>query len=221
MNRILVGFMLLICAGYGCKKENKTTVAPKADNISEIVATCDDGEDLSKTYSPNEVNEFSEYSFSGVAGTYFGYRSSFQFNEKAKIDISFGTILTINPSLTDADILALISPGEKIFGSLGSYTSYPKLLPNRVEIAYTDKKSERWCSTSIMEKQMSWGTDTQVEINQSGSSFVIDKVNAIRISSEASGYRVQGHFDCYLYEVNGKHKKKMKGSFSGVISANI
>ena len=221
MNRFLIAVVFIVCAGYGCKKENKQSVAPSSDNTSEIVATCDDGEDLSKTYSQNETNEFSEYSFSGVAGTYFGYRSSFKFNEKAKIDISFGTILTSGPALTEADILVLIAPGEKTFGSLGSYTSYPKLLPNRVEIAYTDKHSERWCSTTITETQKDWGTDTQVEIKQNGSTFVIDKISQVELSASASGYRVQGHFDCYLYEVNGKHKKKIKGSFSGVISARI
>lgn len=218
MNRLLIAVAIILCSLYGCKKENKVSAAADAESTSEIVASCDDGEDLSKTYSPNETNEFSEYSFGGVAGTYFGYRSTFVFNEKAKIDISFGTILSTNTSLTSADILSLVSPGEKLFGSLGSYTSYPKLVPNRVEIAFTDDKSHRWCSTSITEKQTSWGVETQVEVKQAGSEFTVDKVTPVQLKDSRSGFRVKGHFDCILYEVNGKHHKKIKGSFTGVIS---
>ncbi|MEO8584367.1 MAG: hypothetical protein ABI415_11250 [Flavitalea sp.] len=217
MNRFLIAVVILLCVCQGCKKENNSSVPATPDNTSEIVATCDDGDNLSKTYSQNEANDFSEYSFSGVAGTYFGYRSTFNFNEKAKIDISFGTILTADGALSNADVLKLIAPGEKAFGSLGSYTSYPKLLPNRVEIAYTDKKSQKWCSTMITEKQTSWGIDTQTEIRQEGSSFVIDKVASIQLTT-GQGYRIQGHFECQLYELNGRHNKKIKGSFSGVIS---
>ena len=203
------------CAVFACKKDNNPN-SGSTDNISRINASWDN-ENIIKTYSANQLNEFAEYSFSGVAGNYFGFISSFRINDKEKIEIRFGTLLSSHSSLTHEEILTIISPGSKNFGSLGAYSSYPQLKPGCAEIAFTDKNSTRWCSTHISERQTDYGIETNVEIDQPQSEFVIDKVKKVPVSKN-EGYLVTGHFVCTLYEVNDEHQKKIKGNFSGIVS---
>jgi hypothetical protein len=207
---------MFVCAVAACKKELSQHTDPAAA-VSSIVVSCDD-ENIVKEYSPNSHNDFSQYSFGGVAGTYFGYISSFKINNKENIEIRFGTLLSQHNVLSNEETMELIAPGTRDYGSLGVYSSYPQIKPNRAEIAFTDKKSVRWSSTRIKEKQTEYGIEAEVEITQPHGEFVVDKIKDMLISDTAKGYMVSGHFKCMVFEVNGKRSKEMKGNFSGVVS---
>jgi|GEM_PF-6783089 len=214
MYRLII-VIVVACIGMSCKKELSKNLGDQV-SIASIDLTSDD-ENIIKDYAPRQPNEFSQYSFGGFAGNYFGYVSSFRISEKEKIEIRFGTVLSQNSMLTSKETLMLISPGKKNFGSLGVYSSYPQIKPGCAEIAFTDKKSTRWSSTKITERQTSYGIKTTVEISQPGSEFIIDKVLDITVSDTIPGYRVTGHFTCRIYEVNGQRTKHLKGNFSGII----
>lgn len=226
MKKILILFMLLGFLGQSCKKEFSRTVKQEDkpqvnleldDNDSTTVNDEDDQQDLIDLANPDN-NDHSVYSFGGVAGVYFGCTSTFKVKGKASLEIILGTSLTTNLKWTQSEFEELIKPGERTFGSLGSFSTFPEMIANRVEIAFTDKKSRRWCSTRISERRTDHGVEASIKVDQSEAIFVIDDIHKIEIAAETEGYRLKGHFDCLLYEVNGKGKKKIKGSFTGIVS---
>jgi hypothetical protein len=112
----------------------------------------------------------------------------------------------------------LIQPGERHFGSLGAFTTYPERFPDKVEISYTDKRGKRWSSTRITEKRTNDGIETSVKLDQPHGEFILEDAHKIEIAAETEGYRLKGKFECTLYEVNGKAKKKIKGNFLGIVA---
>lgn len=207
-------FMLAACIGPSCKKENSqaSVVVNKAEVIAEL-----DGEPIQMA---NKANTCSMYTFGGVAGNYFGVHSNYEISSKVGFEITFGTGLTKNSSISDKEFASLIAVGEKDYGSLGSFTTNPQLKSNRVEIAYKDKEERRWCSTQITEKQTRHGIETSVKIEQKNSKFFIDEIERTTSAENINGYKVKGRFECFLYEVNTKAKKKMKGNFTGIVYQN-
>jgi hypothetical protein len=222
MKQLIIPVMLCALLAQSCKKE-ESIQNTNVDNSSKVEFDLD-GETITKIYSSNKLNEFSGYFFGGVAGNYFGYTTSFDIEENGKMQITFGTALTASSKLTEQEFISLIAPGDKIFGSLGAYGTFPQIKPNRVEIAFRDKKSRKWCSTKIREKERHDEDDDNenssqftVEIIQPDGWFKVDKIDKIEVSADKEGYRVRGRFNCMLYQVNGSAKKHVQGSFVGVV----
>lgn len=207
---IMLGALFIV----SCKKEHSRTVDQKDESL---VSFDIDGETVEIIYSGEETNECSTYSFGGYAGTYFGIRSVFEMSNKENMQISFGTVLSQNIKLTENELLQLVAKGERTYGSLGSFTTYPEMKAGKVEIAYTDKKSSRWCSTQITETPTDSGLEVSVNVKQHNSSFIINDVEKIKLNSGKDCFCVKGNFDCFVYEINSKAKKKMKGKFVGYL----
>ena len=164
-----------------------------------------------------ERNEHAVYSFLGVSGLYFGCSSSFM-SDNETLEFIIGTNKTTNLKFTLEEFQELIQPGERQFGSLGAFNTFPERFSNKVEIAFTDKKGRTWCSTRITEKKTNHGIETSIKIDQEKSEFFIDDVHKFEIAAEKEGYRLKGRFECTLYEVNGNAKKKIKGDFTGIVA---
>ncbi len=212
MKQFFVLIILLVVL-QGCRKEHSSDAEP--EDRYEVAFELD-GEKVYMTYSADEANEYSMYMFGGMAGNYFGVGCEFKINERASVTITLGTMLTPSTRLTDPNLLHLVAPGERQYGSLGAFSSYPARDSNRVEIAYTDKQSRRWCSTRMKEKHTHSGIETDVQVKQPQGKFTIEEVEKVMLPAGETGYRVSGYFDCFLYEVNGHAKKRMKGNFVGV-----
>ena len=218
MSKIII-IVIMVCMGYACRKDTGQTVFNR-DTTSEIEVTSDN-ENITREYLPSEENECSQYNFSGVGGNYFGFTSSYKISNKGTIDITYGTLRSVHTTLTDQDILAFIQPGERIYGSLGAFTSYPQLYPNCAEVSFTDKKKTRWCSTKITEHKDEEDILVDVRVDQPKQSrFIIEKVTEISLPNNKKGFRIIGYFNCVMYEVSGENHKKMKGKFSGIITRN-
>jgi hypothetical protein len=213
MKKVIIIFVVAGLFGLSCKKELSHNISKEDEPEVEVIA--EDGgaiDDLSKV----EKNDHSLYTFGGVAGLYFGCTSTFKMSGKGSLDITFGTELTTELKVTQRAFEQLIKEGDRSFGSLGSYTTFPGIDSAKVEIAYTDKNSKRWCSTRITEKLTSDGMETSVKLDQNQSTFKIDSIQ--RMNDDNGSYRLKGHFECFLYEVNGDAKIKIKGHFQGVVS---
>ena len=237
--------MLLTLCGIACNKELTRSVksedAPRvnvavgtidndddpAPDDSDSTASGDDGNDdgnegagpndgSSEEISRSEENVHSVYTFMGVSGVYFGCSSTFK-TDKESLEFIFGTSKTTNLTFTREEFEQLIHVGDRQFGSLGAFTSYPQRLADKVEIAYTDKHGRRWCSTRIREKKTGQGVEATVEIDQDGE-FYLEEAHKFEIAAETEGYRLKGRFECTLYEVNGNAKRKMKGDFTGIVA---
>ncbi len=214
MKKIVVAIMLGALFMVSCKKEYSRTIDQKDEpQVSFDIG----GEKVEIIYSGENPNECSTYSFGGYAGNYFGIRSTFELSNQVNLQISFGTILSENTILTEDKLLQLLAKGEKKYGSLGSFTTYPEMKSGKVEIAYTDKKSSRWCSTEITETQTESGLRVFVDVEQPNSSFVINEVEKINMYGKDC-FRVRGNFDCFVYQINSRDKKKMKGNFVSLLS---
>lgn len=210
--------LAILCAVIfqSCRKENSAISNPQDRTQASIEI---DGETLNITYSADNVNQCETYSFVGSAGYYYGVSSLFKMSDKENLQIIFGTLRTDSSSLDEEAFLQLIKAGERSFGSLGAFTSYPALAPDKVEIAFVDKKSQRWCSTEITEFNADNGIHTTINIHQPEGKFVIEEVERV-FAEDIEAYRIKGNFKCFVYEVNGKRKKKMNGKFVGVVRIN-
>ena len=164
-----------------------------------------------------EKNEHAVYSFLGVSGLYFGCSSSFR-SDNEILEFIIGTNKTHNLKFTREEFEELIQAGERQFGSLGAFNTFPERFSNKVEIAFTDKRGKMWCTTHITEKKTTHGLETSIKIDQQKSEFYIDDVHKFEIAAEKEGYRLKGRFECTLYEVNGNAKKKIKGDFTGIVA---
>jgi hypothetical protein len=205
----LSGLTLCILFAGSCKKESANRQRAGADIEVQV------GDDR---ISGAEENHHDMYSFGGVLGLYYGCSSVFKTSGNESIEITLGTSLTKHSEVQEDDFIQLVQPGERSFGSLGSFTTFPQMKPGNVEIAFTDRDTKRWCSTRIVEKKIDGRIDASVFVEQPDSKFFIDDVKDL--SAEGGhGYRIRGHFDCFLYEVNGSAKKKIKGNFQGAVSA--
>jgi hypothetical protein len=205
----LTGLMLCTLFAVGCKKESASRL--RAGTEIEIQVGND-------RISGAEENHHDMYSFGGMLGLYYGCSSVFRISGNESIEITLGTSLTNHSEVQEDDFVQLLRPGERSFGSLGSFTTFPQMKPGKVEIAFTDRDSKRWCSTRIVEKAVDGKIDASVFLEQPESKFFIDEVKDLT-AENSHGYRIRGHFDCVLYEVNGSAKKKIKGNFQGVVSA--
>lgn len=72
-----------------------------------------DGEQVNDL-STVDANDHSVYLFGGVAGFYFGCRSSFKVSDKTSIEITFGTGLSKNVEVSEEEFVSLIAPGKKV-----------------------------------------------------------------------------------------------------------
>jgi hypothetical protein len=211
MKKSIILFLFCGIAAMQCKKE-QAEVAPKNDNLQLQI---DLGEEV---IDDAQKNNHSVYSFGGILGLYYGCSSVFKIDDNQSLEITIGTAITKNSEVQDADLLLAIRPGERTFGSLGAFSSYPEMYPGKAEISFTDKKSRRWCSTRITEKHINGDIEANTEAEQPDGKFFIDDVNRTVLDNGNPGYRIKGHFDCFLYEVNGKARKKIKGNFRAVVS---
>ena len=194
--------------------DDSTASDDNGDNNVDDGGGSDDGS--SQDISGTEENEHSIYTFMGVSGLYFGCSSTFK-TDKETLEFIFGTSKTTNLTFTREEFEQLIHVGERKFGSLGAFTSYPQRLSDKVEIAYTDKHGRRWCSTRIKEKKTGQGVETTVEIEQNGE-FYLEDAHKFEIAAETEGYRLKGRFQCTLYEVNGNARRQIKGEFTGIVA---
>jgi hypothetical protein len=201
----------MVCTLFAvaCKKESASRQPAGAEIEIQV------GDDR---VSGAEENHHDMYSFGGVLGLYYGCSSVFRISGNESIEITLGTSLTDHSEVQEDDLVRLLQPGERSFGSLGSFTTFPDMRPGKVEIAFTDKDSKRWCSTRIVEQTVDGRIDASIFLEQPESKFFIDEVRDLA-AENGHGYRIHGHFDCFLYEVNGSAKKKIKGNFQGVVSA--
>lgn len=229
--------MLLTILGLACHKElsrpenkdDEPRLSVAIENIDEVENdddrlnddnSNDEGghsNDANEEISNSEINEHAIYTFMGVSGVYFGCTSSFR-SKNESFEFIFGTNKTTNLKFTREEFEQLIHTGEREFGSLGAFTSFPQRYADKVEIAYMDKDGKRWCSTRLTENNTSEGIETSVKIEQSHSRFSIESMHKVEIAAETEGYRLKGTFECMLYEVNGKAKKKIKGDFIGIVA---
>src|SRR5687767_807886 len=197
MKKITAFFMLLTLWGVACNKDiGRTVNDPNAPLLSVSVENIEDstssGNDLPDEGNPGgngdgnsegveeisgtDQNEHAVYSFLGVSGLYFGCSSSFK-SDNETLQFIIGTSKTTNLKFTREEFEQLICTGERFYGSLGAFNTFPERFPNKVEIAYTDKNGRRWCSTRITEKTTNNGIETMVRIEQSRSEFIIDDVH--------------------------------------------
>lgn len=213
--------MMLGLIGSACEKELSRAV--KQDDKPQVTIDLSDpegnsdgsaAEDGLEGLSEIERNDHSVYTFGGVRGTYFGCISSFRGEKDVNLEITLGTSLTPNTMFSQKEFELLIRAGERQFGSLGSFGSFPVIDSGLVEIAFTDKHNRQWCSTQITGQN----SETTVKVEQRRAVFMIEDVHKLEIGPESEGYRIRGYFDCMMYEVNGKAKKKIKGSFSGIVA---
>jgi len=240
MRKLMLFIMLVMCS-IACQKdlnraENKETELhfymdvqtvddndggddnDNDDSTSNGGGTGDGPSDpVNEEISGSEKNEHSVYTFLGVSGLYFGCTSTFK-SDKETLEFIFGTSKTTNQNFTQEEFEELIHTGERHYGSLGAFTSYPERFSDKVEIAYTDKHGRRWCSSRINEKKTRDGIETSVKIDQSDGEFILEDAHKVEIAAETEGYRLKGKFKCTLYEVNGKAKKKIKGDFLGIVA---
>lgn len=230
-------FVLLTCVAAlvvtGCSKQLGKSITPNEQPQVAILVSPDpedstsnalpgnEGEpsDSTDEISQAEENKHSVYTFMGVSGTYFGCSSTFR-THKETLQFTFGTNLTRNVTFTQQEFEELIAPGERVYGSLGAFTSFPERNPGKVEIAFTDKNGRRWSSTHITENKKGDDIETTVKVEQHKAKFVIEDAHKFELSADTEGYRLRGKFECTLYEVNGKAKKKIKGTFAGVVAPN-
>ena len=246
MKKIVIFLLLLTICGIACHKELSRAVneeeKPQVHLSVGIVDSIDvdddddddDGDDDDDDDDPGgnegngsgneeeqisepEKNEHSVYTFMGVSGLYFGCSSSFKTGEET-LEITLGTSMTTNLKFTQQEFEELIHPGERQYGSLGAYTSFPERFSDKVEVSFTDKHGRRWCSTRITEKKKDDGVETSVKVDQSNGKFIIEDAHKVEIAAETEGYRLKGNFECTLYEVNGKAKRKIKGDFTGIVA---
>lgn len=227
MKKIVFFFMLLSIMIQACEKElsravkdedqPQVIVDPTPDDDVDSTNTADSTDNL-EDLAAIEENNHSVYTFGGVRGTYFGCMSSFRGKKDVNLAITLGTNLTKGTYFSQAEFEDLIRTGKREFGSLGAFSSYPGLDSGRVEISYTDKDNRRWCSTQITERNSDHGPETVVKVEQKKAVFTLQSVHKVEIGAEREGYRLKGYFDCVLYEVNGKAKKKIKGNFSGLVA---
>jgi hypothetical protein len=233
MKKSVIPLMVLVALFSACGKEIGQNIShEERPRVSVIVAAQDqtdstsnggsDGTGGGQPGSQNEtltaeVNEHTVYSFMGISGTYFGCTSSFKTGNET-LEFIFGTNLTQSIVFTQEEFEELIRPGERQFGSLGAFTSYPERVSGKVEIAYTDRHGRRWCTTEIEEKHHGRDVETKVHVNQNNGFFILEDAHKFEIAAETEGYRLKGRFECTLYEVNGNAKKKIKGTFTGVVA---
>lgn len=210
----LIAFLLI----FSCRKESQETIPPEDRTQVNIEL---DGEPAGIAYSGEDPVACTMYSFGGVLGYYYGVIAHFELGDKTPFDIAFGTLLSDTSSLTEEGFLRIIAKGPREFGSLGAFSSYPRLKPNRVEISYTDQKNVKWCSSRIVEKRTSYGIEADVVVPQQHSEFVVDEVEKVGSGPDRGSYRLKGHFDCFLYQMNGNAKKLLKGNFVGVFSRPV
>lgn len=221
---MLLGFLV-----QGCEKELSRTVQEEDQpqvsidvndpegNGTDSTATGDSTDNL-EDLAEIEENNHAVYTFGGVAGTYFGCISNFRGKQEVNLEITLGTSLTKNLTFSQQEFEALIHTGDRQFGSLGAFSSFPVMDSGLVEISYTDKHNRRWCSTQITEKNSDRGPEVSVKVEQKKGQFRIESIHKVEIAAETEGYRMKGYFDCTLYEVNGKGKKKIKGQFTGIVA---
>lgn len=218
MRKLAIFLLVAVgCLALACRKE--TSQNGPVENNAQIEMEFD-GEPLQTIYRENDPNECTLYSFGGVRGYYFGLTTSFSIGDDASVTITLGTELGDRSRISDSILLRLIAPGEKQFGQLGAFSSHPQMKPGMAEITLTDKKSRRWSSTWISESESANGLDVQTKVEQSGSEFRINDIAPLHDASRGRGFRVRGQFDCVLYEMNGHGKKKLKGTFVGVVFPN-
>jgi len=240
MKKLMLFIMLVMCS-IACQKDlNRAENNETEPHFSMDVQTVDDidgGDDDNNDDSTNngggtgdgpsdteneeisgsEKNEHSVYTFLGVSGLYFGCTSTFK-SDKETLEFIFGTSKTTKQNFTQEEFEELIHIGERHYGSLGAFTTYPERFSDKVEIAYTDKHGKRWCSSRITEKKTRNGIETSVKIDQLNGEFILEDAHKVEIAAETEGYRLKGKFNCTLYEVNGKAKKKIKGDFLGIVA---
>jgi hypothetical protein len=241
----IVFLMLLTACAVACNKElSRSEKKEDTPRVNVAVGTIDDSDDPapaeddstasddnggntvnegdvsddgnSQEISGTEENEHAVYTFMGVSGLYFGCSSTFK-TDKESLEFIFGTSKTTNLAFTQEEFEQLIHVGERQFGSLGAFTTYPQRLSDKVEIAYTDKHGRRWCSTRIKERKTGQGVETTVEIANDGE-FYLEEAHKFEIAAETEGYRLKGRFECTLYEVNGNARRHIKGDFTGIVA---
>lgn len=204
--------MLFGMSMLSCSKE--TSIDPVVPEKPTVTLAFDAGGEENLSLAANKP--FSTYSFGGVAGVYFGSVSNFKGEGDVSFDITFGTSIVDFLNVTLADIQRLITPGTRKFGSLGAFSSFPSLDSGMVEITYTDRQSRCWCSTRITEKKTNQGVETSTGIEQAGSSFVIEEIEKTKTSEGLDAFLIRGRFQCFIYELNGDAKKKIKGKFEAM-----
>ncbi len=216
MKKVVVYLFCITAMSYvSCKKE-MSGVMPYKDDAQVSFQLGD--EKIEITYPLDKPNQYEPYSFGGFSGQYFGIRSIFELNRNVNLQITLGTLLSKNTTLSKEEFEQLIAPGERVYGSLGSYTSFPEIKNGKVEIAFTDSELGRWCSTQITERQTDDGVRIIVKVEQEESSFIITDVEQTYIGDDKKiYYRIKGSFDCMVHKVNAKAKKRMKGDFIGLL----
>ncbi|MBL7696627.1 MAG: hypothetical protein JNK79_00645 [Chitinophagaceae bacterium] len=216
--------MALTIVVQACEKELSRTV--KEEDQPEVSIDVSDPGDINNPgdtmvlegISEIEKNEHSVYTFGGVRGTYFGCTSSFKGKDDQSFAITLGTNLTPHATFSQKEFELLIHTGERQYGSLGSFSSYPVIDSGLVEISFTDKNNRQWCTTQITERNSDHGTETRVKVEQKHSMFIVESIHKVEVGPETEGYRMKGYFDCTLYEVNGKARKRIKGNFTGIVA---
>jgi hypothetical protein len=215
MYRQILGSLLLVFALSGCRKNNDLSFTETQDK-SHIQFSLDDSPSTEEVTDPDH-NKCSDYLFGGSAGYYFGCTTGFQVSNKSAVNITFGTGHAKSAVISKYEFEKLIATGPRKFGSLGAFNSWPALNQGCVEISFTDNQDRRWSSTSIEEKQTSFGIDAVVSVTQPSSGFVIDN---IKVQDPVNlRYLIEGHFQCLLYEVNGTATRRIKGQFRGIVDA--
>jgi hypothetical protein len=216
MRKITALAVLIAVIFQACRKENSATTKPENRTQASIEI---DGETVAASYNGNDVNNCEVYSFIGSAGYYYGVSPVFDMSSNEELRITFGTLLTDSSSLTEQDFLKLVKKGDRTFGSLGAFNSYPALDSNKVEVAFTDKNGQKWCSTEIIEQRVGNDIEATVKVHQPEGKFEVKEVEKVSMES-GTGFRLKGNFKCFIYEVNGKRSKKMKGEFTGIVKMN-
>lgn len=58
--------------------------------------------------------------------------------------------------------------------------------------------------------------EARTRIEQAGSSFVIEEMAKTKTTGGEDAFVIRGRFQCFIYELNGDAKKKIKGKFEAM-----
>ncbi len=162
-----------------------------------------DGNDITKSFLPDRFMQ-GYYSGSSINGVSHGYLAGFNIHDFTdEMTIVFGQLTLQPPRIpTFSEFRSLFDKGEKVYDSL---IVPGQLNTNRIEINYFDESGIGWSTTSLSIDSAGKGVRNVIQPN---SKFFVDNVKDVVVMGK-NGLRIEGRFNCILYEVYGVRQKQI------------
>lgn len=159
-----------------------------------------DGVLINAVASDNTSN-ISRYMFCTTSSCLFAYGFGYKLQSLGSINIWLGQINSSQSQISFTEFKNLFSPAVKIYDSLMVFNQVNN---NRVQIEYHDENGKTWLTTHTW---LNSSGNIEREVNQPGSSFVIDEIKEVDVNSQPGTVKIKGRFNCILYEKNGNGQK--------------